>query len=289
MRFRAIQREKADFPISMMCSALGVSRSGFAAFDTRSVSAHTVTDAKLAVEVTEIFNQKRKRYGSPRIQIELESRGQRHSRKRIARLMRSQGLCARSKRRFKKTTIVDPSAQPSPNLLDRQFHQEEPNIVWVSDITYIWTLEGWLYLTAFLDLFSRIIAGWDVSDTPDAAMCIRAFERAQARRSPSPGLLVHSDRGCQYTSVAFQGSVVRAGAIQSMSRKGNCWDNAPMESFWSSLKAELEQSVPETRADARRRIFEYIEAFYNPSRLHSSLGYLSPVQFEKQAAAAIAA
>jgi transposase InsO family protein len=289
VKFRAIQMEKANFPISMMCGALGVSRSGFAAFDTRSVSAHASADARLAVEVTEIFNQKRKRYGSPRIQIELESRGQRHSRKRIARLMRAQGLCARSKRRFKKTTIVDPSAQPAPNLLDRQFHQEEPNIVWVSDITYIWTLEGWLYLTAFLDLFSRIIAGWDVSDTPDAAMCIRAFERALTRRSPSPGLLVHSDRGCQYTSVAFQESVVRAGAIQSMSRKGNCWDNAAIESFWSSLKAELEQSVPQTRADARRRIFEYIEAFYNPSRLHSSLGYLSPVQFEAQAAAAIAA
>jgi len=289
VRFRAIQMEKANFPISMMCDALGVSRSGFAAFDTRSVSAHARTDAKLAVEVAEIFNQKRKRYGSPRIWVELQSRGRRHSRKRVARLMQSQALYARSKRRFKKTTIVDPSAQPAPNLLDRQFKQEEPNIAWVSDITYIWTLEGWLYLAAFLDLFSRIIAGWDVSDTPDAAMCIRAFERAVTRRGPSPGLLVHSDRGCQYTSVAFQESVVRAGGIQSMSRKGNCWDNAAMESFWSSLKAELEQSVPETRADARRRIFEYIEAFYNPSRRHSSLGYLSPVQFEKQAAAAIAA
>lgn len=289
MKFRAIQLEKANFPISMMCSALGVSRSGFAAFDTRPVSAHTRTDAKLAVEITEIFNQKRKRYGSPRIWVELQNRGQKHSRKRVARLMQAQALCARSKRRFKKTTIVDPSAQPAPNLLDRQFHQEEPNIVWVSDITYIWTLEGWLYLAAFLDLFSRIIAGWEVSDTLDAEMCVRAFEGAVVRRSPPPGLLVHSDRGCQYTSVAFQASVLRSGGIQSMSRKGNCWDNAAMESFWSSLKAELEQSVPETRADARRRIFEFIEAFYNPSRLHSSLGYLSPVQFEKQAAAAIAA
>ena len=158
--------------------------------------------------------------------------------------------------------------------------------MWVSDITYIWTLEGWLYLAAFLDLFSRIIAGWEVSDTSDAGMCVRAFERAVVRRSPPPGLLVHSDRGCQYTSVAFQASVLRSGGIQSMSRKGNCWDTAAMESFWSSLKAEVEQSVPETRADARRRIFEFIEAFYNPSRLHSSLGYLSPVQFEKQAAAA---
>ena len=281
--------EKASFPISLMCAALGVSRSGFAAFDTRPVSARAVMDAKLAVEVAEIFNQKRKRYGSPRILIELQNRGRRLSRKRVARLMQSQALYARSKRRFKKTTIVDPAAQPAPNLLGRQFNHEEPNIVWVSDITYIWTLQGWLYLAAFLDLFSRIITGWEASDTPDAAMCVRAFERAVAGRSPSPGLLVHSDRGCQYTSVAFHASVVRAGGIQSMSRKGNCWDNAPIESFWSSLKAELEQSVPETRADARRRIFEYIEAFYNPSRLHSSLGYLSPVQFEKQSAAAIAA
>ena len=224
MRFRAIQMEKANFPISMMCDALGVSRSGFAAFDTRPVSAHARTDAKLAVEVAEIFNQKRKRYGSPRIWVELQSRGQKHSRKRVARLMQSQALYARSKRKFKKTTIVDSSAQPAPNLLDRQFKQEEPNIVWVSDITYIWTLEGWLYLAAFLDLFSRIIAGWDVSDTPDAAMCVRAFERSVTRRSPSPGLLVHSDRGCQYTAVAFQESVVRAGGIQSMSRMGNCWE-----------------------------------------------------------------
>lgn len=289
MRFRAIQAERANFPTSLMCIALGVSRSGFAAFDSRPASAHGMADAKLSVEIAEIFIQKRKRYGSPRMQIELRKRGRRHSRKRIARLMRSQALCARPRSRFKKTTIVDPSAPPAPNLLDRQFHQDSPNTAWVSDITYIWTLEGWLYLTAFLDLFSRIIAGWDVSDIPDAAMCIRAFEKALVRRNPPPGLLVHSDRGCQYTSVAFQASVVRAGGIQSMSRQGNCWDNAPMESFWSSLKAELEQSVPATRAEARRRIFEFIEAFYNPSRLHSSLGYLSPVQFEKQAAAALAA
>lgn len=289
MRFRAIQREKANFPVSIMCSALGVSRSGFAAFDTRPASARAAADAKLSVEVAEIFNQKRKRYGSPRIWADLRVRGLRHSRKRIARLMRSQDLYARSKRRFITTTISDPSAKPARNLLNRQFHQEKPNIVWVSDITYIWTGEGWLYLVAFLDLFSRIIAGWDVSETADAAMCIRAFEKALARRSPSRGLMVHSDRGTQYTSGDFQSAVLRIGGIQSMSRKGNCWDNAPMESFWSSLKAEIEQSVPATRADARRRIFEFIEAFYNPSRLHSTLGYLSPVQFERRAAAAIAA
>ena len=223
MKFRAIQLEKANFPISMMCDALGVSRSGFGAFEARPPSAHARTDARLAIEIAEIFNQKRKRYGSPRIWFELQSRGQRHSRKRVARLLQSQALYARSKRRFKKTTIVDPSAEPAPNLLDRQFKQEEPNIVWVSDITYIWTLEGWLYLAAFLDLFSRIIPGWDVSDTPDAAMCIRAFEKALDRRNPTPGLLVHSDRGCQYTAVAFQESVVRAGGSQSMSGKGNCW------------------------------------------------------------------
>ena len=202
----------------------GVSRSGFAAFEARPPSAHARTDARLAVEIAKIFNQERKRYGSPRIWVELQSRGQKHSRKRVARLMQSQALYARSKRRFKKTTIVDSSEQPAPNLLARQFKQEEPNIVWVSDITYIWTLEGWLYLAAFLDLFSRIIAGWEVSDTPDAAMCVRAFDRAMTRRSPAPGLLVHSDRGCQYTSVTFQESVVRSGGIQSMSRKGNCWE-----------------------------------------------------------------
>ena len=199
-------------------------------------------------------------------------------------------ICATpdSKSRFRKTTIVDPTAQPMPNFLDRQFEQSEPNAVWVSDITGIWTLEGWVYLVAILDLFSRIVAGWDACATPEAAMCVRAFERAVKSRNPPPGLLVHSDRGSQYTSVVFQESVIRNGGIQSMSRKGNCWDNAPAESFWSSLKAEMGQSIPATRAEAYRRIFEYIEAFYNTSRLHSTLGYMSPTQFEK-AAAAIAA
>lgn len=289
MRFEAIQAEKASFPVSMMCDVLDVSRSGFAAFDSREPSEHARTDARLLLEIKEVFHQKRQRYGSPRVWFELWNRGLRHSKKRIARLMQSGALWARPKRRFKRTTITDPAAQPAPNLLDRQFTQEEPNAVWVTDITYIWTGEGWLYLVAILDLYSRLIAGWAVSETPDAAMCVQAFERAVARRNPEPGLLVHSDRGCQYTSVAFQESVVRNGGIQSMSRKGNCWDNAPMESFWSSLKAEMEQSVPQTRADARRRIFEYIEAFYNSSRRHSSLGYLSPVEFEKRETAAVAA
>lgn len=289
MRFRAIQTEKANYPVSMMCRCLDVSRSGFAAFDSRPASEHARTDARLSVEISAVFEESRKRYGSPRVCAELRSRGQRHSRKRIARLMREQALCARPKRRFRITPIMDLNAALAPNLLDRQFNPSQPNTAWASDITYIWTQEGWLYLVAVLDLFSRLIAGWEVSDTPDAALCIRAFEEAVARRSPSPGFLYHSDRGCQYTAVALQESVVRHGGVQSMSRKGNCWDNAPMESFWSSLKAELTQSVPQTRADARRRIFEYIEAFYNTHRRHSSLGYLSPMQFEKQATAALAA
>ena len=164
-----------------------------------------------------------------------------------------------------------------------------PNRVWLSDITALWTFEGWLYVAAILDLFARRVVGWRAADTPAASICVLALEDAVRARRPASGLLVHSDRGCQYTSVPFQESVRRIDGTSSMSRKGDCWDNAPMESFWSSMKTEMESSVPKTRADARHRVFEYIEAFYNPRRRHSTLGYLSPVQFEQAAARSSAA
>lgn len=284
MKFQRIRREKANFPVAVMCDGLGVSRSGYYAFEKRPPSKRAIEDVRLGVEIAESFRQSRGTYGSPRVLKDLIDNGHRVSRKRVARIMRSRALCARVRRRFKVTTVADVAHPKGPNLLDRQFSQKAPNRAWVSDITALWTREGWLYVVAVLDLFSRRIVAWSTSDTPDAALCVRAFEDAVRCRRPAPGFLFHSDRGCQYTSVPFQESVRRAGAASSMSRKGNCWDNAPMESFWSSMKTEIEQTVPATRAEGRSRVFDYIEAFYNSRRRHSTLGYLSPSQFEQRAA-----
>ena len=289
MKFERIRREKANYPVAIMCDGLGVSRSGYYAFEKRTPSKRAIEDIHLGIEIAESFRRSRRTYGSPRILRDLIEAGRRVSRKRVARLMRAKVLCGRLRRRFKATTVTDPKHPKQSNILARQFLQAAPNRVWVSDITALWTFEGWLYVVAILDLFARRIVGWRAGDTADAAMCIRAFEDAVRVRRPGPGLLFHSDRGCQYTSVPFQESVRRAGAVSSMSRKGNCWDNAPMESFWSSMKAEIGPSVPETRVEGRRRVFDYIEAFYNPRRRHSTLGYVSPNQFEEAAAQSKAA
>ena len=289
MKFQRIQREKANFPVAVMCDGLGVSRSGYYAFEKRPPSKRAIDDVRLGVEIAESFRQSRGTYGSPRVLKDLIDNGHRVSRKRVARIMRSRALCARVRRRFKVTTVADAAHPKRPNLLDRQFSQKAPDRAWVSDITALWTREGWLYVVAILDLFSRRIVAWSTSDTPDAALCVRAFEDAVRCRRPAPGFLFHSDRGCQYTSVPFQESVLRAGGTPSMSRKGNCWDNAAMESFWSSMKTEIDHTVPATRAEGRSRVFDYIEAFYNSRRRHSTLGYLSPSQFEQRAASSKAA
>lgn len=284
MKFERIRREKANYPVAVMCEGLGVSRSGYYAFEKRPPSRRAIEDIHLGIEISESFRVSRRTYGSPRVLQDLTDNGRRVSRKRVARIMRSKGLCARPRRRFKTTTVTNPDHPKQSNILARQFSQEAPNRVWASDITALWTQEGWLYIVAILDLFARRIVGWRAGDTADAAMCIRALEDAVRVRRPARGLLFHSDRGCQYTSVPFQESVRRVGGTSSMSRKGNCWDNAPMESFWSSMKTEMEKSVPRTRIEARQRVFEYIEAFYNPRRRHSTLGQVSPNQFEEAAA-----
>lgn len=284
MKFRRIQTERANCPVSVACESLGVSRSGYYAFIGRKPSRRATEDIRLGVEIAVSFRQSGGAYGSPRVLCDLKEAGRRVSRKRVARLMRARALCARVRRKFKKTTIVNPEDPKRDNLLVRQFHQEAPNLAWVSDLTAVPTKEGWLFVVAFLDLFSRRIVGWRASAIADAELCVDAFEDAVRRRRPGPDLLVHSDRGCQYTSVAFQESVVRNRGISSMSGKGNCWDNAPMESFWSSMKTEMQKSIPHTGDEARHRVFAYIEAFYNPRRRHSTLGYVSPNQFERQAA-----
>jgi len=289
VKFERIRREKANYPVAVMCEGLGVSRSGYYAFEGRPLSKRAIEEIHLSVEIRESFRKSGGSYGSPRVLRDLIELGWRVSRKRVARIMVEKRLCARVRRRFKVTTVTSLEHLKQPNLLERQFMVKVPNRVWLSDITALWTHEGWLYLVAFLDLFARRVVAWRAADAPDASICVLAFEDAVRARRPAPGLLVHSDRGCQYTSVPFQESVRRIGATSSMSRKGDCWDNAPMESFWSSMKTEMESSVPKTRAEARHRVFEYIEAFYNPHRRHSTLGYLSPVQFELAAARSTAA
>jgi len=289
VKFQRIQREKANYPVAVMCEGLGVSRSGYYAFTRRPPSRRAIEDVHLGIEIAGSFRLSGRSYGSPRVLKDLIELGKRVSRKRVARIMREKGLCARLRRRFKVTTVSNPEHLKQSNLLDRQFTVNAPNRVWLSDITALWTHEGWLYVAAILDLFARRIVGWRTADTPAASMCVLALEDAVRARRPASGLLVHSDRGCQYTSVPFQESVRGIGGTSSMSRKGDCWDNAPMESFWSSMKTEMESSVPQTRADARHRVFAYIEAFYNPRRRHSTLGYLSPIQFEQAAARSSAA
>lgn len=283
MKFQRIQREKANYPVAVMCEGLGVSRSGYYAFEKRPPSKRAIEDIHLGIEIAESFRRSGGSYGSPRVLRDLVDLGWHVSRKRVARIMLAKRLCARLRRRFKVTTVSNKEHLKQPNLLERQFTVEVPNRVWLSDITALWTLEGWLYVAAILDLFARRIVGWRAAKDPAASMCVLAFEDAVRVRRPVSGLLVHSDRGCQYTSVPFQESVRRIGGTSSMSRKGDCWDNAPAESFFASLKVEeLAHHDFATRDQARDVILHYL-CWYNAHRRHSTLGNLSPARFEANA------
>jgi transposase InsO family protein len=225
--------------------------------------------------------ESRGRYGSPRVHAELRERGQRTARKRVARLMRAAGLCAREPRRFRSTTDSEHGMAIKGNLLARRFAVPSPNSGWVTDITYLWTLEGWLYLAVILDLFSRRVVGWALSERLERGVALNALQMALTDRQPPQGLLHHSDRGSQYASREYQQLLAEHGVLSSMSRKGNCWDNAVAESFFATLKLELVyQSHWRTRTQARSEVFEYIELFYNRQRRHSALGYLCPNEFE---------
>jgi transposase InsO family protein len=283
VRFAFIEAEKAEFPITRSCAVLGVSRAGFYAWRGRSPAARAGADQRLAVEVAAIHAESRRRYGSPRVHRELRTRGQHIGRKRVARLMRAQGLRARAPRRFRTTTDSQHTLPIAPNVLARRFTASAPNTVWVTDITYLWTLEGWLYLGVILDLFSRRVVGWAMSDRITRQLTLDALTMALTHRQPAHGLLHHSDRGSQYASHDYRRLLAAHGIVCSMSRRGDCWDNAVAESFFSTLKLELVyESAWQTRADARADVFQYVEVFYNGQRLHSSLGYLSPVAFERQ-------
>ncbi len=281
MRFAFIQTEKACFPVALMCRVLQVSRSGFYAWRSRPPAARTQQDQRLAISVATIYAQSRGRYGSPRVHAELREGGQRTGRKRVARLMLMQGLRARPRRRYRCTTDSGHGLAIKGNVLARRFAVAQPNTTWVTDITYLWTLEGWLYLAVILDLFSRRVVGWSMSESLERQLALDALNMALAHRQPPRGLIHHSDRGSQYASLQYQQLLAEHGIIASMSRSGNCWDNAVAESFFATLKIELVyQSQWSTRAQARSAIFEYIELFYNRRRRHSALGYLCPNQFE---------
>ena len=283
MKFAFIAAEKASFPVQVLCRTLGVSRAGFYASQRRPTAARVSEDVRLGVEIAAIHDESRQRYGSPRIHAELRDRGHRIGRKRVARLMRGQGLAARRRRRFRVTTDSHHRFPIAPNVLARQFTTPAPDVVWVTDITYIPTQEGWLYLAVILDLFSRFVVGWAMSARITRHLTLEALTMALSRRRPPQGLLHHSDRGSQYASDDYQDLLAAHGIVGSMSRRGNCWDNAVAESFFATLKVELVHDVTwATRAVAKDEIFEYMERFYNGWRRHSSLGYLSPLAFERR-------
>lgn len=283
MRFGFIATEKAHYPVALLCRVLQVSRSGFYAWRRRPWSAHALKEQSLALEVAAIHAHSRGRYGSPRVHAELRARGQHIARKRVARLMWAAGLCARQRRRYRCTTDSGHGMAIKGNLLERRFAVATPNTCWVTDITYLWTLEGWLYLAVVLDLYSRRVIGWSIGEGLERKLALDALRMALTDRQPPRGLLHHSDRGSQYASHEYQQLLARYGILSSMSRSGNCWDNAVAESFFATLKLELVyQTRWSTRTEARGAVFEYIELFYNRQRRHSALGYLCPTEFEQR-------
>jgi putative transposase len=282
MSYQFIAEHRHEDAITTMCRVLSVSVSGYYAWCKREPSRHRREDAHLAERVKTAFQANRGVYGSPRVHAELQAQGISCGRKRVARLMREQGLAARRPRHRTITTHSDPDAQVAPNLLHRDFHADEPDTKWVADTTSIWTAEGWLYLAVVLDLFSRLVVGWSMAATQDVSLVIQALHMALARRHPARGLLHHSDRGSTYTSQSYQARLRQEGMVASMSRTADCYDNAAMESFFHSFKGEcLDRESFQTRAPARSATFEYIETFYNRKRSHSTLQYLSPLAYEQ--------
>lgn len=285
MRYAFIAAHVAQFPMRLMCRALEVSRSGFYAWRGRPASKRSTQNRLLLERIKAVHRKSRKTYGSPRVHVQLVAEGERCGRGRVERLMRANGIRAKQKRKFVATTDSKHDLPVAKNILDREFRVEEPNTVWSSDITYIPTDEGWLYLAGVLDLCSKTVVGWSMSESLEKGLVMDALRMAHRRRRPGAGLIHHSDRGSQYASDDYRKLLKDYGMQMSMSRKGDCWDNAVMESFFGTLKKELvHHRRYRTRAEARRDIFEFIEVFYNRERLHSSLGYMSPAAYEKQIA-----
>jgi putative transposase len=286
MRFRLIEDHREVWPVRGMCAALSVSPSGFYAWRSQPQSPRKIANRELLVAIRRIHAQHRERYGAPRIHAELRAEGHTLSRKRVARLMRRHGIRARAPRRYRVCTTDSKHSLPvAANLLDQNFVANRPDQVWLADITYIPTHEGWLYLAVILDLFTRKVVGWAMRQHMRAELTIAALTMAIQRRRPGAELIHHSDRGSQYAAGHYRRMLQAAAIVQSMSRKGNCWDNAPMESFFGTLKTELvhQRDYPDRDA-ARRDLFAYIESYYNRQRIHSAIGYITPEQAEAKSA-----
>jgi transposase InsO family protein len=285
MIFSFIQEHAEQWPVSVMCQTLDVSSQGFYAWRQRPTSQQQLRREALVVEIRDAHAECKQRYGSPRIHAELvKGRNVKCSVNTVAKLMRQEGIRAKSARKFRHTTDSNHSLAVAENVLDRDFNAQAPNERWVADITYIPTRDGWLYLAAVEDLYSRMVVGWCMADHMESRIVVDALEMAILRRFPDKGLLAHSDRGSQYASDHYQRLLARHGIECSMSEPGQCWDNAPMESFFATLKKELVHHEDyQTRAEAKASIFEYVETFYNAKRRHSSLDYLSPAEFERLA------
>jgi putative transposase len=281
VKFTFIDAEKATWPVRPMCRVLEVSPSGFYAWKSRPECQRRREDRRLGVLARESHERSGRRYGSPRVHAELRDQGVRVSRKRIIRIMRAHGLRGRVRRRFVRTTDSSHGAPVAENLLGRDFTASAPNERWVGDVTYLFTPDGWVFLAVILDLFSRFVVGWATSSVNDTRLALRALKMAVARRHPSEGLLHHTDRGSPYASADYQAELDRLGMKCSMSRKGDCYDNAVMESWFGTFKSEV-GDIFESAAAADREAFVYIEPFYNQRRRHSTLAYISPAEFERR-------
>lgn len=284
MKFGFVAKHRGAWPVTLICEALGVSRSGFYAWLVRPRSRRQWDDEVLGQQARQSFLDSDRTYGARRVWRDVLEAGHRCGLHRVERLMRIQGLRARPRRRGLPTDRGDrPSGAIAPNLLDRQFQATAPNQKWVADFTYLWTAEGWLYVAAVLDLYSRRVVGWSMQSQMTAQLVTDALMMAVWRRRRPESVMHHSDRGSQYTSDRFQRLLGELGITCSMSRSGNCWDNSAMESFFKTLKTErTDNKVYRTRAEAKADVFDYIERFYNSKRRHSTIGYLSPIQFEQQ-------
>ncbi len=281
MRYAFIEAHRGTWPIAIQCRVLAVSRSGYYEWRRRPVSERAKRRESLTAQIREFHVGHHASYGSPRVFRELRARGDRVNEKTVAKVMRDAGIQAKSQRKFRVTTTDSNHAQPvAENVLNREFTAEKRNQKWVADITYIATLEGWLYLAAVIDLFTRKVVGWSMSERIDSRLVVDALEMAVSRELPDAGLVAHSDRGVQYASEHYQVMLTQHDIKCSMSRKANCWDNAPAESFFATLKKELvHHETYATREAARVSLFDDIEVFYNRERRHSALGYVSPVAF----------
>lgn len=281
MKFVFILAEKAFYSITMLCRVLEVSRSGFHAWRKRPQAPRVRSDAQLAAKVAAVHARSRKTYGSPRVHAELRAQGIRVGKKRVERLMQENGLEARRKRRFRKTTDSKHSNPIAPNVVARKFEVAAPNRVWATDVTAIWTLEGWLFLAVMLDLYSRRVVAWAASENNDTVLALEVLREGLRARRPAAGLVHHSDRGSPYASEAYRAALAAHGLVASMSRKGDCWDNAVAESFFATLRAELvDHQLYVDTTQAETSIGDYIDNFYNVERRHSHLGYVNPIEFE---------